>query len=75
MDKRLQKRHTRQIARARERVKVSEPDLRTPEQVRADREASRPSTGWSSGASLAPASSVSRGHAASATGSAAKADV
>lgn len=41
MDKRLQKRHKRQVARARERVKVSEPDLRTPEQLAAARELSR----------------------------------
>jgi hypothetical protein len=41
MDKRLQKRHKRQVARARERVKVSEPDLRTPEERLAAREASR----------------------------------
>jgi hypothetical protein len=41
MNKRLMKRHQRQVARAKERVKVSEPDLRTPEQVSAAREASR----------------------------------
>jgi hypothetical protein len=41
MDKRLQKRHKRQVARAKEHVKTSEPDLRTPEQLRAAREASR----------------------------------
>jgi hypothetical protein len=41
MDKRLEKRHKRQVARARQRVKVSEPDLRTPEQVTAAREVSR----------------------------------
>jgi hypothetical protein len=41
MDKRLQKRHKRQVSRARERVKVSEPDVRTPEQLAAAREASR----------------------------------
>jgi hypothetical protein len=46
MDKRLQKRHKRQVARARERVRVSEPDLRTPEQLRAAREASQPAGGW-----------------------------
>jgi hypothetical protein len=40
MDKRLAKKHKRQVARARERVRVSEPDLRTPEQVAAAREAS-----------------------------------
>jgi len=45
MDKRLQKRHKRQVARAKERVKLSEPDLRTPEQVSAAREASRSLTG------------------------------
>ena len=42
MDKRLTKRHKRQVLRERERVRVSEPDVRTPEQLRAAREASRP---------------------------------
>jgi hypothetical protein len=42
MDKRLAKRHKRQVARARENVKVSEPDVRTHEQIEAAREASRP---------------------------------
>jgi hypothetical protein len=41
MNKRLLKRHKRQVSRARERVKVSQPDLRTPEQLVADRDASR----------------------------------
>jgi len=41
MNKRLEKRHKRQVARARERVKLSEPDVRTPEQITAAREASR----------------------------------
>ncbi|MEO8028665.1 MAG: hypothetical protein ABI823_19440 [Bryobacteraceae bacterium] len=41
MDKRLQKRHKRQVARAREKVKLSEPDVRTQEQIEAAREASR----------------------------------
>jgi hypothetical protein len=45
MNKRLLKRHKREVARAKERVKLSEPDLRTPEQVRAAREASRPGGG------------------------------
>jgi hypothetical protein len=45
MDKRLAKRHKRQVSRAKERVRLSEPDLRTPEQVRAAREASRPGSG------------------------------
>jgi len=41
MNKRLLKRHKRQVARAKERGKLSEPDLRTPEQLTAAREASR----------------------------------
>lgn len=41
MNKRLQKRHKRQVARANERRKLSEPDLRTPEQLTSAREASR----------------------------------
>ena len=41
MNKRLLKRHKRQVSRAKERVRVSEPDLRTPEQLSAAREASR----------------------------------
>ena len=42
MDKRLAKRHKRQVARAKENVKTSEPDVRTHEQIAAAREASRP---------------------------------
>jgi hypothetical protein len=45
MDKRLAKRHKRQVARAREKVKLSEPDVRTPEQIEAARELSRPDSG------------------------------
>ena len=41
MNKRLEKRHKRQVARAKQKVKLSEPDVRTPEQVAAAREASR----------------------------------
>jgi hypothetical protein len=41
MNKRLAKRHKRQVARAKQRVKLSEPDVRTPEQLAAAREASR----------------------------------
>jgi hypothetical protein len=41
MNKRLLKRHKRQVSRAKERVRVSEPDLRTAEQLSAAREASR----------------------------------
>jgi hypothetical protein len=42
LDKRLAKRHKRQVERAKEHVKLSEPDVRTPEQIAAAREASRP---------------------------------
>ena len=54
MDKRLQKRHKRQVLRARAQVKLSEPDVRTPEQQKSDREASRPAEG-SGSAGSAPA--------------------
>jgi hypothetical protein len=74
MDKRLMKRHKRQVARARQHVKLSEPDVRTPEQIKAAREASRPTGGsHSDGPSLhssGPSVRTSRG----ATGSAAKTD-
>lgn len=40
MTKRLLKRHKRQVARAKQQIKVSEPDVRTPEEVQAAREAS-----------------------------------
>jgi hypothetical protein len=42
MNKRLLKRHKRQVSRAKEHVRLSEPDVRTPEQIRAAKEASRP---------------------------------
>jgi len=45
MTKRILKRHKRQVARAKQRVNLSEPDLRTPEQLRAARDASRPAGG------------------------------
>lgn len=45
MNKRLLKRHKRQVSRAKERVRLSEPDLRTPEQLTAAREASRAMVG------------------------------
>jgi hypothetical protein len=52
MDKRLTKRHKRQVRRAGERLRLSEPDLRTPEQLRAARESSRP--GGARGSRLPP---------------------
>lgn len=41
MNKRILKRHERQVSRAKARVRLSGPDLRTPEQLTAAREASR----------------------------------
>jgi len=52
MDKRLAKRHKRQVSRAKEHVKLSEPDVRTPEQIKAAREASRPAMDHSSVANV-----------------------
>ena len=40
MNKRVEKRHKRQVERAKQRVKPAEPDVRTPEQLAAAREAS-----------------------------------
>jgi hypothetical protein len=45
MDKRVAKRHSRQVARAKAKTKTSQPDVRTPEQKQAAKEASRPETG------------------------------
>lgn len=74
MDKRILKRHKRQVARAKARVKLSEPDLRTPEQQRAAREASRPAAGRRSDTHAHYLTPSARKHAGSPTGSAAKAD-
>jgi len=48
MNKRLEKRHKRKVLRERERVTLSQPDVRTPEQLKAARESSRGITGRSS---------------------------
>ncbi len=50
MNKRLLKRHKRQVARAKEKIRLSEPDVRPPEQVRAARGASRAATDRRTGA-------------------------
>ena len=42
MNKRLIKRHKRQVLRAKQQVRFSEPDVRTPEEIKEAREASRP---------------------------------
>jgi hypothetical protein len=74
MDKRLAKRHKRQIARAKEHVKLSEPDLRTPEQIKAAREASRATRGGSSDNNVRNSTPAFRNTHVQGTGSAAKTD-
>ena len=75
MDKRLAKRHKRQVSRARERLTLSEPDLRTPEQIKAAREASRPSGGRNDGPHMPNAMQPLRERASVGNGSAAKTSV
>ena len=74
MDKRVEKRHKRQVSRAKKKVRLSEPDLRTPEQIEAAREAS----GFHSSRGNKPEVAVSgrsfRNSLATRTGSAAKTD-
>jgi len=74
MNKRLLKRHKRQVSRARGRVKLSEPDLRTPEQIKAAREASRPAGGWHTGPQTHSSAPSAPSHAASPATSPPKAD-
>ena len=74
MDKRLAKRHKRQVARKKEHVKLSEPDLRTPEEIKAAREASRPIGGSNDGTGFS-AKPTTRANPSVGTGSAAKTSV
>jgi hypothetical protein len=46
MDKRIEKRHKREVLRKKNKAKQTEPDVRTPEEIKAAREASRPAQGW-----------------------------
>jgi hypothetical protein len=74
MDKRLAKRHKRQVARAKEKIHISEPDLRTHEQIEAAREASRPDTSRGTKPIVAASGRSFRNSFATTTGSAAKTD-
>jgi hypothetical protein len=74
LNKRLLKRHKRQVARAKEHVKLSEPDLRTPEQITAAREAGRSAGGRRGGAEAPGAAPSLQKHTHAAARSAAKAD-
>jgi hypothetical protein len=73
MDKRLEKRHKRQVARAKKKVRLSEPDVRTREQIEAAREASRADTSRGNKPRVTT-SKGSRNTFAATTGSAAKTD-
>ncbi len=74
MDKRLLKRHKRQVARAKDRVRVSEPDLRTPEERKAAQEASGAISGRANATNTNYAGPSVRSHAGPTSGSRAKAD-
>ena len=74
MDKRLEKRHKRHVARAKAKVKISEPDVRTPEQIEAAREASRAEKGHGNKLNVGSAPRSFRNNLATSTGSAAKTD-
>ena len=74
MDKRLAKRHKRQVERAKEKVKLSEPDVRTPEQIEAAREASRAEVSRVNQPKVAASGRSFRNRLATSTGSGAKTD-
>ena len=74
MDKRLAKRHKRQVSRARERGGESEPDVRTSEQVKAAREASRPNADRGGNDAVRSSLPSFRSGKAPGTGSASKTD-
>ena len=67
MNKRLLKRHKRQVSRAKERIRLSEPDLRPPEQIRAARETSRAATDRRTGAHPRYTTRPTQSHAEAAT--------
>jgi hypothetical protein len=74
MDKRIEKRHKRQVARAKKKVRLSEPDVRTHEQIEAAREASRANANLGNKPQIAGARGATRNNFATGTGSAAKTD-
>ena len=75
MDKRLQKRHKRQVARAKAQVRISEPDVRTHEEVTAAREASQAGTaGHNSMGMQSTAAASTRSRGVSSAHSASKSD-
>ena len=76
MDKRLAKRHKRAVTRAKERVKLSEPDVRTHEEIEAARAASQSGNVRSDkGPAMKNTSGPRQGGPATGTGSAPKTSV
>jgi len=75
MNKRLLKRHKRQVSRARERVSLSEPDVRTPEQIKAAREARHTAAGRPNGPPVLYPTPSNRNHSAPAAAGIAIAEV
>ncbi len=74
MDKRLAKRHKRQVARAKEKIKVSEPDVRSQEEIEAAREKSRAGVTRDNQPKMAASGRTFR-NPATTTGGASKTDV
>jgi hypothetical protein len=72
MDKRLAKRHKRQVSRDKGKVRLSEPDLRTEEQIAAARDASRHQSARGNQPKVAASGQGFRNALATSTGSAAK---
>ena len=73
--KRLLKRQKRKVSRAKEQVKLSEPDVRTPEEIKAARDASRATEGPGKGPNVHGSAGSVRNRTATGTGSAAKTSV
>jgi hypothetical protein len=72
MNKRLAKRQKRKVARAQEKTKISQPDVRTEEAIQAAREASRTSEGRRINGAAPNAVTSFRGSKTQGTGSSAK---
>ncbi len=71
---RLLKRNKRQVARAKKHVKLSEPDVRTREQVEAARQATRPTGGRKNAANTSYPSTSFRNHPGAAKSGTTKTD-
>lgn len=74
MNKRIEKRHKREVMRKKNKARLSEPDLRTPEEIKIAREASRPAQGWHKDPHVNYSKPSKRSHSGSAARSPAKVD-